>query len=205
MADTKISDLAAVTDVLTTDEFVLARSGATKKITGANLASEIGSGGLLQLLDQIVVPAGGSATVAFSSIPGTSDHLVIEFQAQTENASAQNFFLQFNGDSGSNYGWAQGDVVAGGTNSDTSDPSALCGVLAATGDTYPTVGRIEIPFYSGTTWKKVFRAFNNGFYSAANRFNLIQGVWNNTAAITAISMAAASDVKQASVFNLYGY
>ena len=43
MADTKISDLAAVTDVLATDEYVLARSGATKKIDASNLlvASEV--------------------------------------------------------------------------------------------------------------------------------------------------------------------
>lgn len=37
MADTKISALAAVTDVLDTDNFVVARSGATKRITGASL------------------------------------------------------------------------------------------------------------------------------------------------------------------------
>jgi hypothetical protein len=37
MADTKISNLPAVTTVDDTDEYVLARSGGTKKITGANL------------------------------------------------------------------------------------------------------------------------------------------------------------------------
>lgn len=37
MADTKISDLSAVTNVVGTDEYVLARAGATKKIDAANL------------------------------------------------------------------------------------------------------------------------------------------------------------------------
>jgi hypothetical protein len=37
MADTKISNLAAVTTVDDTDAYVVARSGASKKITGANL------------------------------------------------------------------------------------------------------------------------------------------------------------------------
>lgn len=41
MADTKISALAAVTDVLDTDEFVLARSGATKKIDGVDLRAGV--------------------------------------------------------------------------------------------------------------------------------------------------------------------
>lgn len=39
MADTKISGLAAVTDVLPTDEFVLARSSTTKKIDASDLAA----------------------------------------------------------------------------------------------------------------------------------------------------------------------
>ena len=41
MADTKISALSAVTDVLSTDEFVLARSGTTKKIDAVDLAAGI--------------------------------------------------------------------------------------------------------------------------------------------------------------------
>lgn len=38
MADSKISDLTAVTNVLATDEHVLARAGTTRKITSDNLA-----------------------------------------------------------------------------------------------------------------------------------------------------------------------
>jgi hypothetical protein len=46
MADTKISDLAAVTDVLGTDEYVLARSGDTNKITAADLGAGLVAGAL---------------------------------------------------------------------------------------------------------------------------------------------------------------
>lgn len=42
MADRKISELDAVTDVQDTDDFVLARAGASKRITGLSLASELG-------------------------------------------------------------------------------------------------------------------------------------------------------------------
>jgi hypothetical protein len=45
MADTKISNLPAVTTVADTDEYVLARSGGTKKITGANLKAGTASTG----------------------------------------------------------------------------------------------------------------------------------------------------------------
>lgn len=44
MADLKISQLGEVTDLQAGDEFVLARSSATKKITGATLSSFFGGG-----------------------------------------------------------------------------------------------------------------------------------------------------------------
>lgn len=44
MANQKISELVAVTDLLTTDEYVLARAGTSKKITGASLKANINPG-----------------------------------------------------------------------------------------------------------------------------------------------------------------
>lgn len=46
MADTKISNLAAVTGLIGTDEFVLARSGDTKKIAASDLATAFAYGEL---------------------------------------------------------------------------------------------------------------------------------------------------------------
>lgn len=45
MADLKISELAEVSDLLQTDEFILARSSATNKITGATLSAFLGGAG----------------------------------------------------------------------------------------------------------------------------------------------------------------
>lgn len=61
MADTKISGLAAVTDLLSTDELVLARSGTTKKIDASDFAFALG------------VEFGGSVWV---DVPKTSDESV---------------------------------------------------------------------------------------------------------------------------------
>lgn len=44
MPDKKISELDPVTDVQATDDFVLARSGETNRITGANLEAAFGGG-----------------------------------------------------------------------------------------------------------------------------------------------------------------
>jgi len=43
MADSKISDLTAATSLISTDEFVIASSGTTKKITAADMVSSFGS------------------------------------------------------------------------------------------------------------------------------------------------------------------
>lgn len=69
MADTKISALSAVTDLLATDEYVLARSGATKKITGASLSAALGGGGLFNAYaylrdEKASGTAGGSGTAS---------------------------------------------------------------------------------------------------------------------------------------------
>lgn len=66
MADEKISGLSAITTLAGTEEFVVAASGATKKITAANLETQLGGG----LFDAYAVirdektanTAGGTAT-----------------------------------------------------------------------------------------------------------------------------------------------
>jgi len=64
MADTKISALSAVTDVLATDEYVLARSGASKKITAANMKPAIVTSlpGSPSDLDEIYLKLGSGDT-----------------------------------------------------------------------------------------------------------------------------------------------
>lgn len=190
-------------DGLTGAVTLSAGSGITLTPTGQDI--EIAStGGALTLIQEIAVGAGGAATVDFTSIPGTYRHLVVEWVAQTENAAAQNLIMRFNNDSGANYSWAQVDVQAGGASAVGPVTEGLAGTLAATGDAHPCIGHIRIPYYKGTTWNKVAYGSCNGFYSAANRQTLQQSFWVNTVAITRITFSAASDIKQGSVFDLYG-
>ena len=67
MADTKISNLAAVTDVQDTDEFVLARAGVTNKIDGVDLAAELGAMLGEIAYAEITSPVTVSATTAASA------------------------------------------------------------------------------------------------------------------------------------------
>ncbi len=67
MADAKISDLTPVTTVEDTDEFVLARSGSSNKITGANLKAT--SQGLYDG-DGVTIANGASELLTFDRVDG---------------------------------------------------------------------------------------------------------------------------------------
>lgn len=69
MTDTKISDLAAVTDLLATDAYVLARSGTTKKITGASLRAALGADGWVEAGETWTYASADDPTFAFT-VPG---------------------------------------------------------------------------------------------------------------------------------------
>ncbi len=72
MADTKISDLPAVTDVIATDEYVLARSGATNKIDASDLlvadnvaftpAGTISATDVQAAIEEVAIEAGSSTS-----------------------------------------------------------------------------------------------------------------------------------------------
>jgi hypothetical protein len=68
MANTKISDLPAVTDVLSTDEYVLARSGVSKKID----ASDLGAGlAVSSELDYVQITSGVNILSTTEATPTT--------------------------------------------------------------------------------------------------------------------------------------
>lgn len=94
MADTKISNLSAVTDVLGTDEYVLARSGATKKIDASDLFSEIAASGNRVIEILVTDPADASPITggdgkAFVAIPAALNGMnLVAAQAHVTTASS---------------------------------------------------------------------------------------------------------------------
>ena len=89
----------------------------------------------------VLVPSGGSATITFSSIPSTYDHLQLRITAQTNRGTFGSDYtnMNFNGDTGSNYNGhyigTDGDspLVGAGTNT-TSISSGATGTT--TGGTF---------------------------------------------------------------------
>lgn len=205
MADKKISELSEVFDLLTTDELVLARSGATNKISGATLASEIQAGfvagGMVLVHDETLVSAG---TFDVSGISGSYKHLKIVLQGRCTGAVAGRFIqMRFNNDSGGNYDCAWVAVFGNSASNlvpiNDNNATSMAHVVEIPGASGPSnaSGQVEITVanYASTVFQKT--ASWNGGASLVNdangmRADLGTGIWKSTAAITRVQLFPAS-------------
>jgi len=208
---TKLSDLAAVTDVLGTDEYLLARSGDSNKIEASDLATGLSAlapppAGAMELLDEIVVGVGGAANIDFTSISGSYRHLKIFYRIKSEGAG-NDVLMRLNNDSGSNYTFNLDRAIAGTASAATAGATSLdVGMVPATGDTYEGTGEITVPYYStGTVTRSVFSLYAGANASGMHTGNT-SGVWTGTAAITRITFIVGGgvDFKEGSIMSLYG-
>lgn len=172
-----------------------------------------GSGGMT-LIQTITAGGGGAATLDFTSIPGTYNHLVLLFNGKGDTGGGEvSVFLRFNNDTGSNYDgqWIQGQ-----------GSSPLSGAVSANGDGVfignITDGgglsgragaiRVEIVDYANTNWGKIalsrYGYHNNGGFSNL-RTGETYGNWNSTSAINRVTVRPASGNFQAGTkASLYG-
>lgn len=140
-----------------------------------------------------------AATVTFSSIAGTYTDLILV--ADTQNASgADNFLLNFNSDTGSNYSVTRlsGDGSSASSSRATNQTILQCGQVQSTRST--TI--VQIMNYSNTTtYKTTLTRQNNAANLVAANVNL----WRSTAAITTILISTSSyNFSAGSTFTLYG-
>lgn len=156
---------------------------------------------------------GSSSSVTFSSIPSTYQHLQI--RAIAREASGGNVFGNFsitaNGDSGSNYTlhqlYGDGTAYSNGS-SGYGTVSALVNIAgnSSGANTYGT-GVVDILDYTNTNKLKTFRSLSGMDNNTGGGFILLRSqLWNNTAAITSLTLTDLSGVAftTASSFALYG-
>lgn len=147
---------------------------------------------------------GSSASVTFSSIPGTFKHLQIRTLANDALGSQINMI--FNADTGSNYArhrlYGDGTTVAA---SGTATTTNMFNMAFATG-TANIYGSsiIDIVDYASTTKYKTARSLMGWDLNGSGNLYLTSGLWMNTAAITSITLTASGTLTTASTFALYG-
>jgi hypothetical protein len=137
-------------------------------------------------------PTSGTS-VTFNSIPQTYKHLIIRayFNAATSGSAR----LQFNGDgSNANYSglWGPYMVGSGSAYADGFATGVYNGIpnQGVSSTTYGEVFMAEIQDYASTTKKKTVQSFYSAPDITSGNFALgqVQGVWNNTAAITSLTI-----------------
>ena len=171
---------------------------------------------LMVKLAEVLVGAGGQATISFTAIPGTYKHLLLLGQFQSDNAGNDDILLTFNSDGGVNYSYSNGGTdyplggpsnpFTGGATGQTSILlySATPGIAAA----LPGSLRLEIPNYIGTTFNKLLTYQATAALGATGAIRTIfgSGVWLSTAAITRIDLVVrvGTEFNQGSYAALYG-
>jgi hypothetical protein len=154
----------------------------------------------MQVIQTVTVGSGGAATVAFTSIPQDATDLVIKTSLRNtaDNAGGT---IAFN--TGGTYTRRRLLTNASAVSSDTATVDYQSNTSASTSSTFSN-GEIYIPNYTGSTTKSysVFSANENNGTPAS--MSIIAGLWNQTAAITSITLTPGSgNFAEGSVVSLY--
>lgn len=158
-----------------------------------------GSGGGMSLIAS-ATPS-GTGVVSFTSIPGSYNALKIVGQGRSDAAGTGAIIvkMQFNTDTGNNYGYQVlfGNGTTAGSGQSLTQPNAQAAEVSKAGDVggYQSSFQVTIPSYAGTTFKKTYignyMLFIGAFTSTMYAIN-IGGYWDNTAAITQLDLTLAS-------------
>ena len=164
----------------------------------------------MTLLQSVTVGSGGAASITFSAISDTFTDLLILFSGRvTENTTAVDIAMTFNG-STSGY---SGRTLFGTGSSVGSDPesgSQFSFLITFPGNstTANTFGNaaIYIPNYTASVAKSVSIDGVMENNATAGRLKIAAGLWNNTAAITSVTLdpGGPGNLAQYSSASLYG-
>ena len=145
---------------------------------------------------------GSSATISFTSIPSTFQHLQIRFSAYT--SAAANINVRFNSDTGTNYAYHQ--LVGDGSSASAAGVSTSSVMYGGyiTASQYG-VGVIDLLDYANTNKYKTMRSLHGSDANGSGLVLLRSGLWQNTNAISTIELISTSgNFTTASSFALYG-
>lgn len=170
--------------------------------------------GSFESISTVTIGTDNPTTITFSSIPNTYTHLQIRGISRCGRTDGDdNYILRFNGDSGSNYShhkfYATGSTFAstGSASRDRIDVDfAISSTWIGTNNFAPLV--LDILDYANTNKYKTVRYYT-GFDSNAgnrNRLGIGSGLWQNTSAISSITLQAdaSQTLSQYTTLALYG-
>jgi hypothetical protein len=151
------------------------------------------------------VTSGTTSSITFSNIPSTYAHLQVRGFGQSTGTPQIRF--RFNSDTGNNYAWhcLEGNGTNAGVQKTTTTNEMLIFVNGFIGANTPSPFVTDILDYANTNKYKTIRSINGGDNNSAGNIALNSGLWQNTSAVTSITIASTGTAfSQYSTFALYG-
>lgn len=181
---------------------------------GALVAGITGSGGAsLSSYESIATASlSGISTYTFSSIPSTFKHLQVRMMVRNSDASAgnNNLYLQFNGDTGSNYSFHQlygngTSAAASGLVSQTSTPISYTVNNGEAANLFG-VGILDVLDYTSSSKNKTVRCLTGFDLNGSGTVAVKSTAWLSTNAITSLTLinGGATNFASGSSIALYG-
>lgn len=140
----------------------------------------------------VTVGSGGTASVSFTSIPSTYEHLQIRLLARSNRSdNNEQIGIQFNSDTGNNYGshglWADGSGIGAAALNLPGSAITLPWVAAANNNASVFgVSVIDILDYRNTNKYTTVRGLNGYDNNGNGQSGIGSGLWRDTSAITSI-------------------
>jgi hypothetical protein len=176
------------------------------------LASRFTPQGDFESIATVTVGSGGAATVDFSSIPSTYQHLQIRVIARSDR-SANNediLFTRYNNDTAANYAyhWLSGNGSAVDIFAGSSTASVWSTSVSGNNATSTIMGAavIDVLDYANTNKNTTTRLLSGYDANGNGRAVFSSTLWNNTAAVNRITLLPGFGTlfTQHSHFALYG-
>ena len=156
------------------------------------------------LISTVTVGSGGTASIAFTSIPATYTDLIIKLTTRYNVGGFDGQYIAFNS---SSLTFSGKYALGNGATTQTGSLAQYIGTVndsTSTANTF-TSTEIYIPNYAGST-NKSFSVNNATENNATTSYiNIVGGLWATSSAITSISMTPTSGLfVEYSSASLYG-
>ena len=163
----------------------------------------------LQLIETVTVGSGGASSIEFTSIPQDGVDLLLVFSVRVDRAGSGfvDYSLHLNGETtGTNYGYRT-LIGTGSSVSSFAGPEARFTMevndSVSTSNTFSN-SSVYFSNYTSSAAKSVSIDSVGENNATAGRQEITAGLWNNTSAITSITLKHASNnTSQHSIASLY--